>query len=413
MEQVWIPDRLSKFYAFSMCLMVFTTAEVSWLMGVPRPIVYILAFLSSAIIIKKKGACFSTNRILWIFIWFAYNMLYFFLGSVEIMHFCYCMMFFFFTSAVLILPLSEMRYLLKAITTCFVVILSVSLVGWILFLSGVPLPHEGPIFHSNNFHVYFDYYFFTTQVSRGEYMRFSSVFLEPGQMATPCVFLFHLNTRNEKIFCYKNMIMLVSIIMSFSLISYGLLILSLISNAIARNKFSRNKMVWLTMTLFVLGGLAWYFISHENNAVHKLIVSRLEYDEESNKISGYNRTGENFEFEYAMLMNTSDKYFGIQNKLSGKEENWTTKASGYKKFIVFHGIVGLAIVLLLLLILFWDNCSKASLVFFVMVFLAFWVRNMLTTPLWLTITIVGMYIIGSDTRYPKLNTNFEHSIIKT
>jgi len=38
-------------------------------------------------------------------------------------------------------------------------------------------------------------------------------------------------------------------------------------------------------------------------------ISRLEYDEESNTISGYNRTGENFEFHYANLMQSSDKYF--------------------------------------------------------------------------------------------------------
>ena len=413
MEYVWTPNWASKLYVFSMCLLVYSTAQVSWLMSVPSSLVYIIACVSSVVLIQKKGVCFSTSRIWWILIWFVYNMIFFILGNVSIAHFVYCILFFFSTSLVVILPLNEMRYLLKAITTCFVVILSISLVGWVLLLIGVPLPYTGPIYHADNFHVYLDYHFFTTGFSRGEYLRFSSVFLEPGQMATPCAFLFHLNTRKEKIFCYKNMIMLIAIIISFSLISYGLLLLSIVTNATFRNKSSRNKVLLVTMTFLVLGGLTWYFVSHKNTAVHTLIVSRLEYDEENNTISGYNRTGENFEFEYALLMNSSDKYFGIQNKLSGDEENWTTRASGYKKFIVFHGIVGFAMIILLMLILLWDNLSKESFVFFVMVLLAFLVRNMLTTPLWLTVTIIGMYIIGSESKHLSLNSIYKNSIIKT
>lgn len=406
-QQVWIPDSWTKFYTFSMCLLVFTTADVSWLMSVPRPLAFLLACISAVILIYKQGGCFSTGRMSFVLIWFVYILTNILTSSFTVVKFVFYLMLFFSMSSVAVLSIDRMKYLLKAINSCFVFILTVSLFGWILFLSGVPLPFTGPIYHADNFHVYNDYYFFTTSHLNRLYYRFSSIFLEPGQLATPCVFLFHLNTRNEKVFCYKNMILLVAIILSFSLISYGLLLLSFVVNTVSRNKEGGNKVVWLAVTLLLLGGVTWYFIAHEDNAVHTLIVSRLEYDEENNTISGYNRTGDNFEFEYALLMNTPNKYFGIGETLHKDDYDWTTHASGYKKFIVFHGIVGLAIVLLLLAVLVFYNFSKASLVFCVMVFLAFWVRNMLTTPLWLTITIIGMYLIGSDNGSLNLNTNYK------
>ena len=94
-------------------------------------------------------------------------------------------------------------------------------------------------------------------------------------------------------------------------------------------------------------------------------------------------------------MQSSDKYFGARDQLT-EGNNWTVQASGYKKFIVNHGIVGFAIVLLLMLILFWNNRSMASLVYVLIVVVAFLVRDLLTSPLWLTLAVIGTYIIGSE-----------------
>ena len=123
-------------------------------------------------------------------------------------------------------------------------------------------------------------------------------------------------------------------------------------------------------------------------------------------ISGYNRTGDNFEIHYANLMSSSDKYFGARDELT-QGDNWTVQASGYKKFIVNHGIVGFALVILLLVILLRNNWCFASVVFFTIVLLAFIVRDLLTSPLWLTIAIIGMYIIGSEVEKKETPTQIQ------
>lgn len=395
LQQVWKPDLLTKLYVFSVCLLIYAVAEVSWLMSIPRQPLYILVSVLALIKMVQKGASFSKGRIGFILVWFIYCMMSIFVIRGNIFLALYYILLFFTMSSVVMLTVDEMKYLLKVITNCFVVILVISIFGWVLYLIGFSLPYTGPIYHSNGYHIYYDYYFFTTQANLGgNYERFSSVFLEPGQMATPCAFLFHLNTRNDRIFRFRNVIMLVAIIMSLSLIAYGLLLFSIVANQLTRSN-SRYKVPTMVVTLSLLGGLFLYFSTNEDTAIYARIISRLEYDEESNTISGYNRTGDNFEIHYANLMQSSDKYFGARDQLT-EGNNWTVQASGYKKFIVNHGIVGLAIVLLLMLMLFWNNRSMASLVYVLIVVVAFLVRDLLTSPLWLTLAVIGTYIIGSE-----------------
>lgn len=395
LQQAWKPDLLTKLYVFSVCLLIYAVAEVSWLMSIPRQPLYVLVSVLALIKMVQKGTSFSKGRIGFILVWFIYCMMSIFVIRGNIFLALYYILLFFTMSSVVMLTVDEMKYLLKVITNCFVVILVISIFGWILFLIGYPLSYTGPHYHEDNFHVYYNFFFFTAGSSyASEYQRFSSVFLEPGQMATPCAFLFHLNTRNDRIFRFRNMIMLVAIIMSFSLVAYGLLLFSIVANLLTRSN-SRYTVPIMVVTLSLLGGLYWYFSTNEDTAVYARIISRLEYDEESNTISGYNRTGENFEIHYANLMQSSDKYFGARDQLT-EGNNWTVQASGYKKFIVNHGIVGLAIVLLLMLMLFWNNRSMASLVYVLIVVVAFLVRDLLTSPLWLTLAVIGTYIIGSE-----------------
>jgi hypothetical protein len=314
-----------------------------------------------------------------------------FINKGGFISYIFRVMYFWIMTSVILLSLDEMNYLLKILTNCFVIILVISIPAWILYLLGVPLAHTGPHYHENGFHVYYDYYFFTTSINWGaDYNRFSSVFLEPGQMATPCVFLFHLNSRENKLFQFKNVIMILGILLSLSLIAYGLFISSLVVNRMGEARF---RVPVLILTLLVIVGVGQYFISHEDNAVNALIVSRLEYDEET-VIKGYNRTNDYFDMRYDQMMQSSEKYFGIQDQLHGND--WTYNTSGYKKYIVHNGIVGFAIVMIMMLVLLLDNKNRAALIYCIMVIVAFLVRDMLTTPLWLTCAIIGMYILGND-----------------
>lgn len=391
MIQAWKPDILTRLYVYSLCLLVYAAADVSWLFAIPRPPLYILVFILSVLKAASNGMCFSPKKTIWIIIWLICNIVFIFINKGGFISYIFRVMYFWIMTSVILLSLDEMNYLLKILTNCFVIILVISIPAWILYLLGVPLAHTGPHYHENGFHIYYDYYFFTTSINWGaDYNRFSSVFLEPGQMATPCVFLFHLNSKENKLFQFKNVIMILGILLSLSLIAYGLFISSLVVNRMGEARF---RVPVLILTLLVIVGVGQYFISHEDNAVNALIVSRLEYDEET-VIKGYNRTNDYFDMRYDQMMQSSDKYFGIQDELRGN--NWTYNTSGYKKYIVHNGIVGFAIVIIMMLVLLLDNKNRAALIYCIMVIVAFLVRDMLTTPLWMTCAIIGMYILGND-----------------
>jgi hypothetical protein len=182
---------------------------------------------------------------------------------------------------------------------------------------------------------------------------------------------------------------MVGILLSLSLIAYGLFIFSLVINRMGNRRF---RIPALVLTLLLIVGFGQYFISNEDNAVNALIVSRLEYDEETT-IAGYNRTNDYFEARYDELMRSNERYFGIHDQSTS---SWTSNTSGYKKFIVHYGTVGFSIIIGLMLILLLDNKKRASLMYGIMVIVAFLVRDMLTTPLWMTCAIIGMYIMGED-----------------
>lgn len=392
MLQTWKPDFWTQLYVYSLCLLVYAAADVSWLMAVPRQPLYVLVAVLSIAKALRSGWYSSPKKIAWILGWFLFNLIIIFVFNNSIISHLFRLVYVLIMSSVIFLSLDEMKYLLKILINCFVVILIISIPAWLLYLTGVSLPHTGPHYHSNGFHVYYDYYFFTTQANLrlSDYSRFSSVFLEPGQMATPCLFLFHLNSRETKLFQFKNVILMIGILLSLSLIAYGLFIFSLVINRMGNRRF---RIPAIVLTLLLIVGFGQYFISNEDNAVNALIVSRLEYDEETT-IAGYNRTNDYFEARYEQLMRSNDRYFGIHDQSYGS--NWTVDTSGYKKFIVRHGTVGFAIVLGLMLILLLDNKKRASLMYGIMVIIAFLVRDMLTTPLWMTCAIIGMYIMGED-----------------
>ena len=313
LQQVWKPDLLTKLYVFSMCLLVYNFADVSWLQSIPRaPLFIVTNAIAITKILLKPSINYSPKKVLWIVVWFIFQMLPFLTYNSSPTSFGVHILYVIIMSSVIFLTIDEMKYLLKCLTLCFVLILVISIPPWILYLMGVPLPYTGPHFHPNGFHIYYDYFFFTAtaKVTSSDYNRFSSVFLEPGQMATPCMFLFHLNTRKGKLFQFKNIVMLVGVLLSYSLIAYGLLIISLIVNQMSR---SRNKVLLSVMTLLIIGGLSFYFSTHEDNAINALIVSRLEYEEDDG-ISGYNRTTEAFDIRFDRLLESSEKYFGIHEE---------------------------------------------------------------------------------------------------
>lgn len=395
----------TKFYALCMVLYTLAMYDVTWISNISFSttrlfiiIVCLIKFFNAPLTIERR----SVFPVLLLFLYCFYSFVFTHFddkwSSIR-----YLSLFVSMTSIIL-LSSKEKKYLLKVFTDVFVVVLVISLFGWILFLMGVNLPHTGVIFHWNGFHEYYNYYFFRVATSsvEGIFPRFQSVFLEPGQLGTPCAFLLFLNAFENKVFGFKNLIFIAAILFSLSLISYGLLLVTLAALAWLKNS---NYRVLFTIIVILLIGSGYYYVSSSgDNAINVLILERLEYDEELG-IAGNNRTANVFDSNYSTFIKSNDKYFGIHSELSSGYD-WTTNSSGYKKFIVHEGIVGLIVFLSFFVCLLFRNRNSKTLVFLIIVVTAFFVRNLLQSPLWLSITILGFYLLGNENQQIEESNSF-------
>lgn len=382
-----IKDRFLNVYTYSMCLYVLAVADVSWLSRLPLSVICLyISFISVIKMANRKKTVTSGEAVLF------FIMLIYCLFSIAICKFSFFkeLAFFLAMLSIIMLPIKEKLFFFNAITNCFVFILLISIPAWILYLLGVPLPHSGIIYHSNGFHEFYDYYFFRVS-SKGLslFPRFGSIFLEPGQLATPCAFLFFLNGAN---FNRKNLVLLTAIGLSFSLIAYGLVLFGFMAYRFMSS--TKYKVLKILSAMILVLGVSLYFSQDEvsDDPVRTMIISRLEYDDEY-IISGNNRMSNEFRWRYDSFMKTDDRYWGVHEKLENGY-NWTKNSSGILKFIVQRGLIGLFLLLLFFFMLFWNERCMATFIWLVILIAAFVVRNLLQAPLWCSIAIVGFYLLA-------------------
>ena len=382
-------------WAYSLCIYSLIVGNVSWGWNIPMtPLMLYILFLSllklasSSSWVPKKTAVlillFVLHLLLDIFIW----------NDGQFGRMVASFTFLILIITILLATKEEKMLLLASMTNCFVMMLLISLPAWILYLMGVPLPHSQEI-QPNSYHVEVNYGFFLLSVKTiSIFPRFQCFFLEPGQFATPCAFLYFLHGAN---FNRKNILFLIAILLSFSLIAYGLIITAFIANRMFR--VQSNRFLKTILSIFIIAGLSFYFSNSENNddPITTLIVHRLQYDEEKG-ITGNNRTGSYFDSQYEKLIKSPNCYWGIRRQLN-EGEDWTIGSSGYKKVIVRSGLIGLGLVLFIIFLLFYFNRNLATLSFFVILTTAFLVRDLMMSPLWLSIAIVGFYLLNETDAY--------------
>lgn len=391
MEKTKIEDSFQPVYAYSLCIFWLFMADVSWLSWLPSLLTYAYILVISSVKLSKRTIPITLYEAISIGLLFFYFLLSAIVWEVS-RSFGLLVNLAKFISlvSVVLLPVKEKLYLLKAIINCFVVILLISIPAWILYLLGVPLPHSGLIYHSDNFHEFYDYYFFRVAAKFSFFPRFGSIFLEPGQLATPCAFLWYLNGAN---FSRKNIVLLVAIILSFSLVGYGLVAFGFVARRIVDTSKYRILKVFLALSV-VLG--AFFYLSQNESSddpVQELILSRLEYDDELG-IVGNNRLSGQFRARYEVFIKSSDRYLGIHDKLvSGYD--WTGNCAGIQKFIVHRGIIGFSVFMMFILTLFWYKRSLSSLLWLTILMMAFATRDMLQTPLWSGIAVIGFYLMNA------------------
>ena len=378
-------DTFQIVYAYSMCFYVFAMADVSWISRLPLSLICVYISFISIIKLSRRTKPITNGENVLVFFLLSYCLF----STISGFFFIRELAFFLSMLSLIMLPIKEKLFFLDAITNCFIIILVISIPAWILYLLGMPLPHSGVIYHPNGFHEFYDYYFFRVS-SKGLslFPRFGSIFLEPGQLATPCAFLYFLNGAN---FNRKNLVLLTAVGLSLSLIAYGLVMFGFLAYRFVSS--SKYKLIKILSSMILVLGVSLYFSQDEvsDDPVSSMIISRLEYDDEY-IISGNNRMSNEFRYRFASFMKTDEKYWGIYEHLK-KGYDWTYNSSGILKFIVQHGLVGLILLLLFFFMFFWNKRSMFTFIWLTILITAFVVRNLLQSPLWCSIAIVGFYIL--------------------
>lgn len=295
-------------------------------------------------------------------------------------------------ACVLLLSRLDKYNLLEFITNVLTCILVISVVGWIFRLIGYTFPVFEYVDLQNNQHYLNNCYVFydSADILSVIFPRFRGIFIEPGQLATPCVFLFF--ARGAKIRDWKNAILLLCILLSFSLAGYVCLLVGLFLKFLFTKGKARIAYI-LGFVLFI-GTLSFYGIKYtkSDDPFVSLIIERLEYDEELG-ISGNNRTDSEFDTHFEQYIKSDKTLFGMGDEIPIGYASWTNHASGIKKFFVNFGLLGIITMIVLTVMLLYRNYCRQSLTFFIVIWLGFIVRDMLQTQFWLIIAILGFFNI--------------------
>lgn len=268
---------------------------------------------------------------------------------------------------------------LRFITKCFSCLLLFSLITYILFLFGIKCVSPSIYIYGIDQYVRLNYYTFVTSVGDLDYFRFASVFLEPGHLTmgvVPLIIANRFDLKNKYV-----MFLLIVELFTFSLAGYITLFVGYVLFNIS---FSRLK--YLLIGIFVCGIAIWVLNNNGySDMLDQFLWDRLEYSD--GDIAGNNRTTSSFDAVYESVINSSNKWFGdslIDVSIYGG-------ISGYKKFIVQNGIVGVFLVFMVY-VYYFISYKKYDLIVFTLILLMLLVQN--SYPLWNCIIMV--YILGVE-----------------
>lgn len=291
-------------------------------------------------------------------------------------------------------PICMKKYMFNLISLFTTIILTISLAGWILYLLGYPLRSYFVTEFDDNYHVLENYYFFLVNVnSQFDIPRFCSMFLEPGQMASPVLLLLMSNLiLNGRKFDIA--IQSASIFFSFSLAGWVIGIIAFLAYFIIKHKSQKWLILGFFMAFVATCTIAINRLS-EDSAITRLIIDRLVYNEETG-IEGNNRTDTSFDSQFEKYISSEKALWGISEELRTKSD-WTEGNSGFKLIIVHYGFIGFAILLALLLVICLSYKSTYGLIVFFSFFVLGGIRNFWGNLFWLYIILYALPVIKHET----------------
>lgn len=244
---------------------------------------------------------------------------------------------------IMIMGYFEKKKIVIYVTKLFAIILFVSIVAYCFYIIGFPLPYE-IIEHPTNtvYNGFANFYFFIVESKFDvlEYLRFRSVFTEPGHVGMMCALYLYINEYDFK--KWYNVIILLALVMSFSFAAYVLLLCGWMLYAKAvRLSF---KPIILVLSLAILSAISLEIctLNKENKGVVSIyILERAKFDENKG-LSGNNRNDEFFLNYYENFSEKIDYFVGV-GRDEFRENFQGTPNSSYRNFIVQYGVIGLII----------------------------------------------------------------------
>ncbi len=239
--------------------------------------------------------------------------------------------------------ISFTRKVFEYFTYTFSLLLLISLVVWTLALSGTISP-IGSITREANMRTYSVFPMLVVEFGN-DFYRFSGPFDEPGVVGTigGCL----LCIRQFSIKDWKNWVVLIAGLLSFSLFFYVLVGVYIIAYTVLV-----KKKVLLTLLLVSCFGL-FYLGTRDNDVMYERMWKRMEWNSDDGKYQGDNRVNEDVDRYYDNIKGTSAFFFGIDDI----ESFWNDvgESASYKVAIVTHGMVFIILYLSFFLLLAWKN----------------------------------------------------------
>lgn len=264
-----------------------------------------------------------------------------------------------------------------------------SMIGLILFLGGINFSPRMIDFNNGQYE-YYNYYFFLIDlraISLDKW-RFSGCFLEPAHIGVASAVL--LISQNYNLKKWYNVVLLLTIIISFSLAAYVLIFWGLYIKILMTSKYI---IVYTFILLFVSISLALIAFNYNqgDNFVNKYIFERLVFKD--GEMAGDNRVSHGFKKDYERFMESNKVWLGTkydQNRYEGGN-------AGYRVYIYQNGLIGLLLIIMLYFLLIPPG-TPASLALFLLILNAmiFWKGG---TPLWYNLIIPYLFSFSSLRRF--------------
>lgn len=236
---------------------------------------------------------------------------------------------------------------LRVISKVIGITIIVGFVPYLLWLSdGLNMPNR-PIVYGE-YDVFYNYFLMIVPSVSYTGFRYQSVFLEPGNLGTLCALFLFVNNYNLK--KYYNVFFLIGLLFSLSLGGY---VIALIGYFMYIG-LKRKKII-----VPLLAGAALYAaflyipkIDSGDNDVNTMIIERLQYDDEKG-IAGNDRFHGSTDKLYKESFQNGKIWFGLSSE---EYQSRDIDGSGYKIYILHHGLIAY----ILIWLFFWVEAHSRT-----------------------------------------------------